>query len=159
MKRIKHLSLSLLILFFFASHLQAQAYRLDVLKEMEHPSKNRGEVKMPVYPTGTDEMKRFIEMFLIYPKDAVKNKIEGRVVVRFIVSKEGNINKITVVRGLSPSCDKEAIRVISIMPKWIPGEINKVAADIEYTLPIRFKFSESDETSISAVICDFPQID
>ena len=159
MKRIKYLLFSLIILFLTASHLQAQAYRLDVLKELEHPSKNRGEVKMPVYPTGTDEMKRFIEMFLIYPKDALQNKIEGRVVVRFIVSKEGNINKITVVRGLSPSCDKEAIRVVSIMPKWIPGEINGVAADIEYTLPIRFKFSESDETSISVVICDFPQID
>lgn len=151
MRKLKYLLLFLVMLFFTAIPLQAQAYRLDVMRGIEHPPKS---VKMPAYPTGSDEMMKFIEKFLIYPKDALKKKIEGRVVVQFIVSKKGNIQSIKVVRGLSPSCDKEAVRIISIMPKWSPGEVDGKVADLKYTLPILFSFSKSEETSHISVVCD-----
>lgn len=82
MRKLKYLLLFLIMLFFTAIQLQAQAYRLDAMRGIEHPPQ---VVKMPAYPTGTDEMMKFIEKFLIYPKDALKNKIEGRVIVQFIV--------------------------------------------------------------------------
>lgn len=150
MKKLKCLLLSLIMLSFIAIQLQAQPYRLDGMRGIGHQPEG---IKMPVYPTGTDEMMKFIEKSLIYPKDALKNKIEGRVVVQFIVPKDGNIQSIKVVKSLSPSCDKEAVRIVSIMPKWFPGEVDGKVADITYTLPILFRFSKSENTSYDILDC------
>ena len=76
---------------------------------------------------------------MAYPNSARINKIEGTVVVQFVVDKYGNLISPYVVRGISPDCDKEALRILSVMPKWIPGHHNGKDVKVAFTLPIRFK--------------------
>ena len=78
---------------------------------------------------------------LVYPKIAQENGIQGRVIVRFMVNKDGSISNIQIVRSLDPTCDKEAIRIIKSLPKFIPAKQNGVNVAVWYTLPITFKLS------------------
>lgn len=81
----------------------------------------------------------YIDKNIIYPSIAVKNNIEGRVTLRLVVEKDGTISdNVTVLRGVDPSLDAEAIRVVKSMPKWIPGKQNGKAVCIYYTLPVHF---------------------
>ena len=74
-----------------------------------------------------------------YPTIAQKNKEQGRVILQMIVGKDGSISNIKVLRSISPLLDAEAIRVVSTMPKWEPGQQGGQAIAVEYTLPIVFK--------------------
>ena len=74
-----------------------------------------------------------------YPKIAEENGIEGRVMMQFIVRSTGEITDIKVARSVDPSLDKEAIRVISSMPKWIPGKQGGEAVNVRYTMPLTFR--------------------
>ena len=76
--------------------------------------------QMPTFPGGETELMKFIRDNLKYPVIAQENGIQGRVILRFVVSKTGTIDNVTVLRSLDPTCDKEAIRVVKSMPKWIP---------------------------------------
>ena len=76
---------------------------------------------------------------LKYPVIAQENGIQGKVIVRFLVEKDGSISKVEVVRSLDPACDKEAIRLIRLLPKFIPDKQNGVNVAVWYTLPITFK--------------------
>ena len=80
--------------------------------------------QMPTFPGGETELMKFIRDNLKYPVIAQENGIQGRVILRFVVSKTGAIDNVTVLRSLDPTCDKEAIRVVKSMPKWIPGKQN-----------------------------------
>jgi TonB family protein len=93
----------------------------------------------PSFPGGEDEMMKYILDNLVYPALAAKNGIEGRVTIRFVVNKKGEITDVTVLRGLDPSCDEEVIRVVKSMPKWVPGKQNGVNVNVYYTLPIVYK--------------------
>ncbi|MBR4044159.1 MAG: TonB family protein, partial [Bacteroidaceae bacterium] len=66
-------------------------------------------------------------------------KIEGRVIVRFVVGRDGSVSNVKVVRGVSPELDAEAVRVVSLMPKWIPGKQRGKAVAVKYTMPIMFR--------------------
>lgn len=94
---------------------------------------------MPQFPGGDSELKKFIESNLKYPVVAQENGIQGRVVVRFTVKKDGTVNDPHIVRGLDPSCDKEALRVVSRMPRWLPAKQNGRAVEVRHTLPVIFK--------------------
>lgn len=98
--------------------------------------------QMPKYPGGDEELFKFIKENLHYPQDAVDAGIEGRVTIRFIVNRNGDVTDVTVIRGLNPSCDKEAIRVVKLMPKWIPGRYASRIESVYYTLPIVFKLEK-----------------
>ena len=74
-----------------------------------------------------------------YPVVAAENGIQGRVVVQFVVEKDGSVSQVKVVRGVDPSLDKEAVRVISSMPKWIPGKQNGVSVRSRFTVPVTFR--------------------
>lgn len=76
---------------------------------------------------------------LRYPTVAAENGIQGRVVVQFVVEKDGSVSQAKVVRGVDPSLDKEALRVVNSMPKWIPGKQNGVSVRSRFTLPISFR--------------------
>lgn len=93
------------------------------------------------FPGGEEERSLFMAQNLVYPTEAQEQGIEGRVVARITVGKDGSITKVAIVKGISPECDNEVIRVIKTMPKWIPGEENgeKVTEDI--LLPVDFKIS------------------
>ena len=103
--------------------------------------------KMPGFPGGEKEMQRYIRENLKYPETAQKEGIQGRVTLRFIVADDGEIQNVVVVRGIDPSCDKEAVRVIENMPKWVPGKQNGIAVPVYFNLPIQFKLDKDKETN------------
>lgn len=96
---------------------------------------------MPEFPGGQYALFKFISKNLNYPKDAKKKGIQGKVMVQFIVEKDGTIGNIRIYKGISPELDKEAIRVFSLptMPKWKPGTSDGVAVRVRYSVPIIFK--------------------
>jgi protein TonB len=98
--------------------------------------------QMPQFPGGETEMQKWIVANLKYPVVAQESGIQGRVTVRFVVSKTGAIEDVNVLRGIDPSCDKEAIRVIKAMPKWIPGKQNGVNVPVYFTIPVVFRLKQ-----------------
>lgn len=114
---------------------------------------------MPVFPNGNDALLQFIKDNMKYPEEALKKGIEGRVVLRFTISRAGSIKDLKIVRSLHSLLDKEAIRIVSIMPRWIPGMKDGKPADIEYTLPILFRLSNGkklapDNTNTGIIISE-----
>jgi TonB family protein len=95
--------------------------------------------KMPEYPGGTEGLTKYLVNNLHYPEAAVSTKTTGKVFVSFIVSKDGKITNPTIKRGVSKELDNEALRVISSMPNWIPGEKDGKKVDAEMVLPVSFK--------------------
>lgn len=95
---------------------------------------------MPEFPGGAQELMKFISKNIEYPEIAQGDMGQGRVIVQFIVDKEGNIIQPKVVRGVDPYLDKEALRIVGLMPKWKPGELDdgtKVA--VRFTIPVMFR--------------------
>lgn len=92
------------------------------------------------FPGGMKEMQNFIAENIIYPEVAVNNHIRGRVTVRFYVNKEGVISDVKIMKGIPdcPECDKEVIRVVKLMPNWIPGKNLGEPIDSYYILPVIF---------------------
>ena len=96
---------------------------------------------MPEYPGGPNEMMRYIQENIKYPQSAKDNKIEGRVFVSFVVEKDGSITNAAVMRGIDKECDAEALRVVSSMPKWNPGQHKGEVVRTQFTIPIIYKFN------------------
>ena len=95
--------------------------------------------KMPEFPGGQDALNRYLVRNIKYPLLAQENGIQGRVVCQFVVNSDGSIVDIAVVRGVEESLDKEAVRVIKSMPKWVPGRHGGKAVRVKFTQNIRFK--------------------
>ena len=95
--------------------------------------------EMPKFPGGLQEAMVFIGKNIKYPVEAQQAKIEGRVIVRFVVGRDGSVSDVEVMRGVSPELDAEAVRVVSMMPKWIPGKQRGKAVAVKYTMPIMFR--------------------
>ncbi len=93
--------------------------------------------QMPSFPEGNPMA--WVGKNMKYPTIAAEQGIQGKVTCQFVVGKDGVVRDVVVVRSLDPYCDKEAIRVIMSMPKWIPGKQNGKAVSVKYTLPISFK--------------------
>lgn len=93
---------------------------------------------MPAFPGGMEAMIQFISSNIKYPADAKKQKVDGRVLVNFVVEKDGSITEVKVIKPAFPSLDAEAIRVVKAMPKWKPGYQNGKAVRVLFTLPISF---------------------
>ncbi|MDR0680314.1 MAG: TonB family protein [Dysgonamonadaceae bacterium] len=100
-------------------------------------------VEVPPTPAGGEkELMKWLAENIIYPAIAIEKGIEGRVIVGFVVGTDGSISNVEVVKPLDPSCDKEAVRVVKKMPKWIPGKQNGNKVYVYYTLPILFKLQK-----------------
>ena len=95
--------------------------------------------EMPEFPGGMAEAMKFLAKNINYPVAAQQAKIEGRVIVQFVVEKDGSVSDLKVMSGVSPELDAEAIRVVSMMPKWIPGKQRGKAVAVKYTMPIMFR--------------------
>ena len=93
---------------------------------------------MPQYPDGMQGMMKFLIENISYPKDAQEKKISGRVLVTFVVEKDGSISNVETVKSVFPSLDDEAVRVVKSMPNWKPGKQNGKVVRVKYTLPISF---------------------
>lgn len=95
--------------------------------------------QQPSYPGGMGALNQWLSSNIKYPVMAAENGIEGRVIVQFVVERDGSVSGVHVVRGVDPSLDKEATRVVSMMPKWIPGKQNGSAVRVKYTVPVTFR--------------------
>lgn len=93
---------------------------------------------MPDYPGGTGKLMEFLAKNLKYPESAEKNKQEGRVIVRFVIEKDGSLTDFAVARSVSPALDAEALRVAKMMPKWIPAKNKGKTVRLRYNIPIKF---------------------
>lgn len=94
---------------------------------------------MPEFPGGFKALYNYLVSNIHYPADALAKRVQGRVIVKFIVEKDGSISTPIVIRSISPSLDKEALRIVTSMPKWIPGQQNSKKVRVEYYVPVNFK--------------------
>jgi len=96
--------------------------------------------QMPQFEGGESALMNFISRNIRYPVKAMEQSIQGRVIVRFVVSDTGEVTQVSVLRGIGGGCDEEAMRVVSMMPRWKPGKQDGKPVNVWYTLPISFKF-------------------
>ena len=99
--------------------------------------------KMPSFPGGLEELYKWIDNNVQYPAVARENGIEGRVILKFIVEKDGSLRDSTVIRSVHPMVDREALRLVGQMPKWNPGKRAGIPVRVRCCLPIKFKLGES----------------
>ncbi len=92
----------------------------------------------PQFPGGQAKLDEFLKTNLKYPAKAAKERIEGDVFVKFTVRKDGTVMIPKVISGLEPECDKEALRLLSIMPKWEPGQKDDEIIEAQYTMYVHF---------------------
>ena len=95
--------------------------------------------QMPSYPGGMGALMQYLSSNIKYPAIAEENGIQGRVICTFVVERDGSITDVKIAKSVDPSLDKEAMRVVSKMPKWIPGKQNGSAVRVKYTLPVTFR--------------------
>jgi protein TonB len=94
--------------------------------------------EMPEFPGGEKALHQYLASSIEYPVIAQENGIQGRVYVKFVVNTDGSITDVEIARGVDPSLDKEALRVVKNMPKWKPGKQRGKAVRVSYTVPINF---------------------
>ena len=116
----------------------------EEIAQPEPPKEEENKVfdvveEQPSFPGGQGALMQWLRDNIKYPVIAAENGIEGRVIVQFVVSKTGSISDVRVARGVDPSLDKEAVRVVSNMPKWTPGKQNGTTVNVRHTLPVTFK--------------------
>ena len=94
----------------------------------------------PTFQKGdANQFSKWVNQRLVYPEIAKENGVQGRVTLQFTIDKDGTLTKVKVVRGVDPSLDKEAVRVVSMSPKWEPGRQRDRAVPVTYTFPVIFK--------------------
>ena len=93
----------------------------------------------PEFPNGEENLYKYLGSNIKYPHDALENGIQGTVVVKFVVEKDGSISNVKAVRKIGGGCDEEAVRVVKRMPRWKPGKQSGKPVRTEFTLPIQFK--------------------
>jgi protein TonB len=93
----------------------------------------------PEFPNGEENLYKYLGSNIKYPHEALENGIQGTVVVKFVVEKDGSISNVKAVRKIGGGCDEEAVRVVKRMPRWKPGKQSGKPVRTEFTLPIQFK--------------------
>ncbi|MCE7068094.1 M56 family metallopeptidase [Dyadobacter sp. CY326] len=106
--------------------------------------------EQPEYPGGQQAMFQFLGRNIKYPTKAARANVSGKVFLQFIVTENGNVRDITVLKGLGFDCDEEAARVLALFPKWKPGRQNGKPVNVKFTLPINFLMEDSDDGSASS---------
>ena len=107
--------------------------------------------QMPSFPGGNGKLSEFLSQNVRYPVVAVENGIEGRVIVRFIVERDGSVSNVEVAKGAEASLDNEAVRVVKMMPKWNPGKHKGQAVRVKFAVPIIFKLQGSSSSKSSTI--------
>ncbi len=95
--------------------------------------------QMPQFKGGDAALMKYLSDHIKYPPVAEENGIQGRVVATFVVERDGSITDVKIIKSVDPSLDKEAVRVLKSMPKWIPGKQNGAAVRVKYTVPVAFR--------------------
>lgn len=102
---------------------------------------------LPSFPGGMDSLRAYLEKNIVYPKEALQKKIQGQVLITFVVQPDGQLSEISVLRGADLPLDKEAMRVIRSMPRWVPGKEKGIAVAKSVTIPITFKLPTSSSAT------------
>lgn len=117
----------------------------EVIAEPE-PPKHEEENKVfdiveqePMFPGGQTALMKYLSEHTKYPVVAQENGVQGRITVQFVVEKDGSISDVHVLRGVDPSLDKEAVRVVKSMPRWTPGKQNGINVRVNYRVPVLFR--------------------
>jgi periplasmic protein TonB len=110
---------------------------------MDEEERDSGEIfmiveEMPEFPGGAAALQRYLSSSVRYPVIAAENGIQGRVYIQFVINKLGEVTNAEVLRGVDPSLDREALRVVQAMPKWTPGKQRNRPVSVRYTVPINF---------------------
>ena len=119
--------------------LKAQQVAIDEAPKEEETKVFDVVEQMPSFPGGDAELMKFLSTHIKYPVVAEENGIQGRVIATFVVERDGSITDVKVIKSVDPSLDKEAIRVLKSMPKWIPGKQNGSTVRVKYTVPVTFR--------------------
>lgn|SRR5690554_150119 len=109
----------------------------------EEETRDEGEIfmiveEMPEFPGGTEALQKYLAQSVRYPVIAQENGIQGRVYIQFVINQNGEVTNATILRGVDPSLDREALRVVEAMPKWKPGKQRNRPVRVSYTVPINF---------------------
>lgn len=116
----------------------------DDIKPPEPPKHEENKIftvveQMPMYPGGDAALMQYLSSNIHYPAVAAENGVQGRVVVGFVVERDGSITDVNVMRSVDPSLDREAVRVVKNMPRWTPGKQNGSAVRVKYQVPVTFR--------------------
>ena len=116
----------------------------EVIAQPEPPKEEETKVfdvveVMPSFPGGQAALFEWLSQNIKYPVVAEENGVQGRVIVTFVVERNGSITDVQVVKSVDPSLDKEAVRVVKAMPHWIPGKQNGSAVRVKFTVPVTFR--------------------
>ena len=115
-----------------------------VEKPVEKPKEVKEEIfksveQMPQFPGGDAALMKYLSSHINYPPMAAENNVQGKVILQFVVEKDGRVGEVKVARSVDKDLDKEAIRVVKSLPKFTPGRQNGQAVRVWYTLPVTFK--------------------
>jgi periplasmic protein TonB len=130
----KNLFYFLVLVFCFNARLQAQSNIADSSNKKVFTFVEQ----MPIYPGGEEKMYKFISKHLKYPEKAKRKKIEGKVLIKFMVNEDGLIENITILKDIGYGCGEAAANVISQMPAWVAGKQNGKSVNVYYTIPFQF---------------------
>jgi TonB family protein len=133
MRKIKHTLSALIIMIIGLSSLHAQDEIFMVVE------------KVPQFPGGESARIAFMGSNIRYPQEAMEEGIQGTVYVSFVVEKDGSISNIKILRDIGGGCGQEAVRVVSMMPKWEPGTQRGKAVRVQFNMPVTFTLSDGNE--------------
>jgi TonB family protein len=136
---------SLVLACAYSSSVYALQFPISTCQNLTVDSVCKIPDKMPRFPGGDKGLLDFLTKNVRYPLYAQQKRIEGKVILQFIINAEGKVEKVSILRGVCPSINKEAMRVVNSMPDWIPGELNGKKIAVYYTLPVSFKLEEEYE--------------
>ncbi len=116
----------------------------EEIKAPEPPKQEENKIftvveQMPMFPGGDAALMQYLSSNIHYPAVAAENGVQGRVVVGFVVERDGSITDVNVMRSVDPSLDREAVRVVKNMPRWTPGKQNGSAVRVKYQVPVMFR--------------------
>jgi len=139
------------------SHETAQIAQVQKVEKSTLPSAQDDPIfavveKMPEFPGGKDAFTKYLVNNIKYPENARKNGIHGRVFVTFVVEKNGKITGIRVIRGVDEELDKEAVRVVSEMPKWKPGIQKGNPVRVQFNVPIVYRLDSDKDTGVEKTV-------
>ena len=135
----------------------ASAPEIQVVTYAPQPKEvEQGEVfqvveEQPMFPGGMEEMMKFLQQNVKYPKEAQDQGKQGRVIVQFVVNRDGSISNDTIVRSVDPLLDAEALRVVRSMPNWTPGKQRGKEVRVRFTLPVTFRLDGGEESKPAEV--------
>jgi len=150
-------------IFLFFSGFQTKAEEVNEMNVVQQDTVKSNiwffDEAMPQFPGGDEALMKWLSDNIQYPAEAVKKGIHGRVVLRFVIKADGSVEDVEVVKSLDSLCDKEALRVVKMMPKWIPGIRNRMPADVYYSLPVTFKLPIRDASNKTDSVQHIPVLD